>query len=146
MAVPAVACPARLGLRLGLLLEARPALSDAGEVGGGKPARRGRPTSRLDASGVQGRVRLDTLTCSMQAHSTHCRTASLTLRNLCTCCEDAVRHRGASASASTTSHCRMQGLPGSRHHVAMCCLHVHTDQVDVLPRGKGYTSVWTNLK
>ena len=70
VAVPAVACPARLGLPLGLLLEARRDISDAGEGGGGKHARRGRITSRLDASGVWGRVRLDTLACSMQTHST----------------------------------------------------------------------------
>ena len=69
--VPALACPARLGLLLGLLLEACRALSEAGEVGGAKPAR------RRDASGVRGRVRLDTLTCSMQMHSTRCMTASL---------------------------------------------------------------------
>lgn len=75
--VPALACPARLGLLLGLLLEACRALSEAGEVGGAKPAQRGRLTSRRDASGVRGRVRLDTLTCSMQMHSTRCMTASL---------------------------------------------------------------------
>ena len=81
VAVPAVVCPPRLGLLLGLLLEARPALSDAGEVGGGQPARRGRPTSRLDASGVPGRVRLDTLTCNRQVHSARCKTASPTHRS-----------------------------------------------------------------
>ena len=115
VAVPAVACPARLGLRLGLLLGARRALPEAGEVGGAKPARRGWLTSRLDASAVPGRVRWDALTCSMQMPSTRCMAASLNTETPCTCPEGTMRHRGASVSASATRDCRRQGLPGSRH-------------------------------